>query len=423
MDFIHTLAIESWTMYSVGILLVACRIYSRHLQLGSWKLGVDDWLMIFATANFTGVMVSVNEVAVNGSSYMDPEVAAGLTKEQHDAAVYGSKMTLVLEVFTLNCIWSVKACLLILYYRLTNTLRKQQLAVLFIAGFCAIAYILVMSLLLGYWCAPIYEYWAVPYNQSECATYYHHMMFATAWNISSDLMLLAIPFPIVFKTQLPLKKKIGLCCVLGLGALNIIVAILNRYFNFSNPNDLGYVYFYVAEVATAIYVGNIPLCWALIQRVFSAGPWSRSATASGGLTSAGGSRGNRLRSTLKKSGDVFSRATASKGGVISTTSHADPTPWSKSASKSDSDDFDLEGQSQRSKDYVCPENVNDATNSTVELTRPWGGEDGGVQTTVHASRPHNPDTAAGQNGTFWLGDQEQGKGNIVKTVQISTVYR
>lgn len=46
------------------------------------------------------------------------------------------------------------------------------------------------------------------------------MIFATAWNISSDLMLLAIPFPIVFKTQLPLKRKIGLCFVLGLGVLN-----------------------------------------------------------------------------------------------------------------------------------------------------------------------------------------------------------
>jgi hypothetical protein len=57
-------------------------------------------------------------------------------------------------------------------------------------------------------------------DAAECATYYHHMIFATAWNISSDLMLLAIPFPIVFKTQLPLKRKIGLCCVLGLGALN-----------------------------------------------------------------------------------------------------------------------------------------------------------------------------------------------------------
>jgi len=176
--------------------------------------------MVFAAANFTGVMVSVNAVAVNGSSYMDPEVAAALTPEEKEHAVFGSIMTFVLEIFTLTCIWTIKACLLILYYRLTASLRKQQIAVLCIGGYCVVGYILVVALLVGYWCAPTYEYWAVPYNNSQCATYYNHMIFATAWNISSDLMLLAIPFPIVFKTQLPLKRKIGLCCVLGLGALN-----------------------------------------------------------------------------------------------------------------------------------------------------------------------------------------------------------
>jgi len=76
-------------------------------------------ILSISQANFTGVIISVNAVAVNGSSYMDPEVAASLTQEEHDAAVYGSKMTLVLEMFTLTCIWTVKACLLILYYRLS----------------------------------------------------------------------------------------------------------------------------------------------------------------------------------------------------------------------------------------------------------------------------------------------------------------
>ena len=68
--------------------------------------------------NFTGVVVSVNEVAKNGSNYMTPEVAAALTPEQVEMAIYGSKMTLALELFTLGCIWTIKACLLILYYRL-----------------------------------------------------------------------------------------------------------------------------------------------------------------------------------------------------------------------------------------------------------------------------------------------------------------
>jgi len=110
--------------------------------------------------------------------------------------------------------------------------------ILIASGFCTIAFLLIVCLFLGFWCAPIYEYWAVPVRigerpeslrrlvdtdkcSAQCASYYNHMIFATAWNISSDLMLLTIPIPVVFKTQLPLKRKLVLCGVLGLGVLNV----------------------------------------------------------------------------------------------------------------------------------------------------------------------------------------------------------
>jgi len=50
---------------------------------------------------------------------MSPEDAAALTPEGVDRAVYGSIMTFVLEIFTLTATWTVKACLLMLYARLT----------------------------------------------------------------------------------------------------------------------------------------------------------------------------------------------------------------------------------------------------------------------------------------------------------------
>lgn len=54
----------------------------------------------------------------------------------------------------------------------------------------------------------------------------------------------------------------------------ILIAILNRYYNFSHPNELIYTYWYVAEVATAVYVGNVPLCWQFIAHVFKMGTWA-----------------------------------------------------------------------------------------------------------------------------------------------------
>lgn len=143
-----------------------------------------------------------------------------------------------------------------------------------------------------YWCSPTPEYWAVPVRIDQCATYYHHMIFATACNISSDILLLLIPIPIIFKTRLPAKRKIILVCILGLGVFNILAAILNRYYNFSNPNSYVFLYWYVAEVGIAMLVGNMPLCWPVLRALF--GVNDKTDTPSyHGYTISGGGRKNK----------------------------------------------------------------------------------------------------------------------------------
>ncbi|KAG6061955.1 hypothetical protein E4U17_006078 [Claviceps sp. LM77 group G4] len=267
MDFNTSLLIESWALYVAGVLIVAARFISRRIKLGKWKhLMLDDYLMLFALVNFTGVVISINEVAKNGSNYMSPEAAAALTPEGVHNAIYGSVMTFVLELFTITAIWTVKACLLILYARLTRgTLAHQNLMVKIAAVYCGLTYVIVIIFFLFLWCHPTYEYWAVPVRIDQCASYYNHMIFATACNISSDLLLLVIPVPIILKTRLPRKRKIILIFILGLGIFNVLAAILNRYENFSNPNSYVFLYWYVAEVGIAVLVGNLPLCWPVLR--------------------------------------------------------------------------------------------------------------------------------------------------------------
>ncbi|KAM0551240.1 hypothetical protein ACHAPJ_008585 [Fusarium lateritium] len=188
------------------------------MKLGKWsRLAVEDYLMVFALINFTGVVVSINEVAKNGSNYMPENVAIKLTPEERQQAIFGSKMTFVLELFTLTAIWTVKACLLFLYARLTQgTSVKQRWAVRGVAAFCAITYILVTLMFAFHWCSPTPEYWAVPVNS---------------------------------------KKSL----------FNILAAVLNRYYNFSNPNSYVFLYWYVAECGVALWVGNLPLCWPVLR--------------------------------------------------------------------------------------------------------------------------------------------------------------
>ena len=171
------------------------------------------------------------------------------------------------------------------------------------SGYVVLTYFVVMFMFIFFWCNPTYEYWAVPVriskflkssahytatdclSQVQCATYYHHMIFATACNISSDLLLFFIPIPLIVNLKMPTKKKAILVGILGLGVFNvrinsilyhsrnelnlaqILAAVLNRYYNFSNPNSYVFLYWYVAEVGIAMYVGNLPLCWPLLRRV------------------------------------------------------------------------------------------------------------------------------------------------------------
>lgn len=114
------LLISSWAIWSVAMILVICRFLSRRMALGSFRrYQVDDWLMVLCAASYTGVVVTSNEVAVNGSNYIPEGEELTWTEEQYRQAEWGSKMLIAFEEFTLGTLWLVKTCLLILYYRMT----------------------------------------------------------------------------------------------------------------------------------------------------------------------------------------------------------------------------------------------------------------------------------------------------------------
>ena len=143
------------------------------------------------------------------------------------------------------------------------------------------------------------------------------MITATVFNISSDLMMLCIPLPLLMKAQLPLKRKIVLCCVFSLGIFVILTAILNRYYNFCQPfGSLVYLNWYVAEAATAVYVANIPLCWPLLRRLFNLSSFTSSSkrTADGsGAGSQARFQQSAVRSAVRPKREWYERSESEEG--------------------------------------------------------------------------------------------------------------
>jgi len=76
--------------------------------------------MVFAVVWYTILCVALNEVASGGgSNLMTEEDIKNLTPESHAERVRGSKWVFVSEHAMVLTIWSLKACMLIIYARIT----------------------------------------------------------------------------------------------------------------------------------------------------------------------------------------------------------------------------------------------------------------------------------------------------------------
>ncbi|KAJ4184078.1 hypothetical protein NW767_013302 [Fusarium falciforme] len=268
---------EIWTWYALTWVIVICRMISRRMLLGSIKkLQVEDYLMLFAMITDTVLMVGMSIVSRTSSNLIDPNDKHVMSQAEIDERVRGSKWVLVVEQMQIITIWTMKYCLLLMYNRLTMSLR-QNIAVKFVAGYVTVGLILMEILYLGVWCRPFNQFWAVPPKNTQCATQTNHLIVNTVLNISSDVMIILIPMPIFLKSQLPLKRKLVLIGVFALGAFTILSAILSKFYSFNEPFGSNWTFWYVRESSTALLTSNLPYIWTLLRRLFNLGSFNGSS--------------------------------------------------------------------------------------------------------------------------------------------------
>jgi hypothetical protein len=181
--------------------------------------------------------------------------------------IYGSKIVIGLEQCMLFSTWGVKTCMIILYWKMTKNLR-MNLFVKILAGYVLLGFAVIEITYYGVYCRPFSQYWAMPVQNMQCATYAHYSITQAVFNISSDAAMLGIPIPLLIRAQIGVRKKVLLMCVMSLGIFVIIAAILNKYFNFAAPLTTTYQMWYIREASTAMYVANLMCWWPLLRKMF-----------------------------------------------------------------------------------------------------------------------------------------------------------
>lgn len=69
--------------------------------------------------SYTVLVAMVNVIIHTNTNLMHPEEKESLTPQDIKSREFGSKLVLIAEEMQINTIWMVKACLLIMYSRLT----------------------------------------------------------------------------------------------------------------------------------------------------------------------------------------------------------------------------------------------------------------------------------------------------------------
>lgn len=81
--------------------------------------------------------------------------------------------------------------------------------------------------------------------------------------------MLLVAIPLLAQVRVPLKQKIILLIVFGMGIFVVIAAILTKVYCLV-PSLISYVYmnWYFREATVAMVVTNIPLIWSLLRELF-----------------------------------------------------------------------------------------------------------------------------------------------------------
>lgn len=200
---------------------------------------------------------------------MDPKDYALVLADpkQVQDRILGSKIVIGLEQCMLFSTWGVKTCMLILYWRITQNLRSN-LYIKILSVYVVIGFVVIMITYYAVYCRPFSQYWAMPVENLQCATYAHYSITQATFNISSDAVMFVIPIPLIAKAQLKRTRKFLLIGVMSLGLFTIVAAILNKYFNFASPLTTTYQIWYIREASTAIYVANLMCWWPLLRKLF-----------------------------------------------------------------------------------------------------------------------------------------------------------
>ncbi|KAF2276858.1 uncharacterized protein EI97DRAFT_323914 [Westerdykella ornata] len=272
----HNPIVELWTLYAVAVCFTILRTYARIKAVGFRELHPDDYLIWFAILIYTtqctlgyNVGAAAHGLANNGMT--DAERSAlSPDSPEYQWRIIGSKIQVAGWTTAAFLLWTLKICMTFFYLRLTKGLGSRYLMRIYvgmglIAGtFIAVIFTIFLS------CRPFSRYWQInpdPGNACQAAISKPILWVKFILNVSTDIYLLLIPIPMLWRSSLRLLKKIATTMVLSAGVAIIVFATLKSIYVIVDPIHGGQVAasWGTRETFAAVITTNLPMIFPLLK--------------------------------------------------------------------------------------------------------------------------------------------------------------
>ncbi|KAK4205414.1 hypothetical protein QBC40DRAFT_320139 [Triangularia verruculosa] len=280
-DAVRKFLRELWFLQGTAYLIVILRYVSRVRTVGLEGLSWDDIIMAFTTVVYTGesvaahiLVTSTDGLANNGMT--DQERAAlNPNSEEYAKRVIGSKLHVAGLLLYATILWGLKACWTLYYSRLTAGVHRMRRMI-------QVAYVLmpatyIVCLLIAFLkCIPFENQWQIyppPRINCQPAISPLQTIVVMVLHLLTVLFLMAIPLPMVWKANLPLRKKFMLFIMFSGGFLEMTFSILRctSILMYGNTDPAQSAYWSLRESFVSVTLTNMPMVYPLVKHYFEKG--------------------------------------------------------------------------------------------------------------------------------------------------------
>ncbi|KAK3323827.1 hypothetical protein B0T19DRAFT_443294 [Cercophora scortea] len=272
---VDNFSVEAYTLLGVGLAIIALRLYTRITTVGFGRLQADDYLMVLAAIVYSaetflayGVGTFWHGLANNAMTdeqrrLLDP------SSDEYKMRVNGSKFQVAGWSTYTFLLWILKATMCTFFIRLTDGLDFRRRIYFGFGLIVATWLILLLTILFG--CFPIQKNWQIypnPGNFCQPAISRIDIFVTLVLNVSTDLYLMSIPLPMLWRSSLRPWKKAGLMVLFSGGIFVTMAGILRCVLIVTDPVDGAEQAgsWAVRETFVAVVTSNLPMVVPLVNR-------------------------------------------------------------------------------------------------------------------------------------------------------------